>query len=308
MKRVGVFTSIPLNMSRMVGNIDYGPAIREACVQQWGLAGYPVSSLNPESELAQLAQNPIRAQILSNGTASERTSVGYMAQLALQQKVDVAIFTNADCLLLDIPKLRRVVECVKPESVCLLERLNIDQNTLRTTGQHCAGFDAFVIGAKALEFIDRGAHWKIGDTWWDYWLPVSILLGGGHLNSCVAPIFMHINHPLGWNFETWKRNGERFANETLNKDMSAVGRDFQDFFTQQKMRKLSRGMLLAIGDFTFNWLKKTAEPIDSALPGTIDELKNLIFLEIANAKSNAISEKSKLFPFQLVSTMKKLLH
>ena len=188
----------------------------------------------------------------------DRTGVSLMVQLAIRQKVDVAIFTNADCLVLDIPKLKRVVATVEPDSVCLLERLNIDQKTLRATGQHCAGFDAFIVGARALEFMNRASTWKIGDTWWDYWFPISILLAGGRLRACVSPLLLHINHPLGWDFEKWKQNGEQFFHGVLQNDTSLLGQEFQNFFHKNTDRNPNAERLSAIGDFTFHWLRKTA--------------------------------------------------
>jgi hypothetical protein len=303
MKRVGVFTSIPPIMKRTVGETDYGPAIREACIQQWILAGYPVFSLNSDSEIECLPSAPKGAKYLSNGTPNDRTSVGTMVKLAVKQKLDVAVFTNADCFLLDIQKMRRVVESIEPLSLCLLERMNIDQETLRSTGQHCAGFDTFVIGSQALELIDRDAPWKIGDTWWDYWFPVSILLSGGRLKTCLAPLLAHLNHPLRWNFESWKENGERFTRKIWASDLSLAGQEFQDFFNRQKMGDLTHERLSAIGDFTFDWLRRTAEPTDSALAGTIEELRERLLLQ--NAFFSPAASSIALGPESMPTTRRR---
>ena len=302
-------------MERLVSGVDFGPAIRDACVQQWLVAGYPLFSVNSEAELPQLRKLPVGAEFLSNGTAMDRTGVSLMVQLAIRQKVDVAIITNADCLVLDMPKLKRVVASVEPDSICLLERLNIDQKTLRTTGQHCAGFDAFIVGAKALEFMNQTSTWKIGDTWWDYWFPISILLAGGRLRTCVSPLLLHINHPLGWDFEKWKQNGERFTRDVWSKDFSAVGEDFREFFIQQRTGKLNNEKLSAIGDFTFDWLKKNARPIDSVPQGTIEDLKNRILSENAwfNSPANsrtihdANSKNAVLSTIHPLSLLKRLV-
>ena len=52
-------------MERLVSGVDFGPAIRDACVQQWLIAGYPfLFSVNSEAELPQLRNLPLGAEVL----------------------------------------------------------------------------------------------------------------------------------------------------------------------------------------------------------------------------------------------------
>jgi hypothetical protein len=263
-------------MTRVVGGVDYGVSLRNACVDQWKLTGYPVYSVNSASETASLRKQQVGIDILSNKSPEGMTKIASLIKIARKQKLDVAIIANADCYLFDISKLKSIVNQISSDSIFCLERLNINESTLRPSGKNCKGFDVFVIGSKALEYIDENANWKLGDTWWDYWFPITVLLGGGNLSALTAPILLHLDHPTRWDFESWKLNGAKFSREISRRDFSTLGIEFHNFFKHYVDAELSHKKLSALGAFTFAWLRKHADCTGLAESGTIEELKNRI--------------------------------
>jgi hypothetical protein len=297
---------LPAFMTRLIENVDYGISIRDACVKQWVSAGYAVFSLNPVSECNELKTQRIEATIVSTGQQYGLPVVGSMAKFALTQKVDVVIFVNSDCYAFDIPRLKRIVDAVQPDDICVMERLNIDQNSLRPTGIDCSGFDGFIVGSNALKRIDQEAEWKIGDTWWDYWFPLSLILKGCKLKGDPAPLLLHLNHQLNWNFEAWQKNGSTFVANLLSKDLSVLGLECKLFFEQFRGRHLTHADQSKIGYFTFDWICQNAKNFENVPPGSFEELKNRFVSmnarferKLKNSytkeKSNNPSDQAKLF-------------
>ena len=79
-------------------------------------------------------------------------------------------------------------------SIILLERLDIDPKTMRATGSHALGFDAFFFDTRFIENVDDAGDWTIGEPVWDYWFPLVMHIAGAYLKAPNAPIIVHLNH------------------------------------------------------------------------------------------------------------------
>lgn len=201
--KIPLFTSIPPRVRRPVNGRDYGDAWQAACIESWRRSGFRVISLNGAAELVDLRRSyPAGVDFIELPPGVERPRIVDFLDAAKDSGAATAGVVNADCLMIPRTGLaERLSEGLK--SVAIVERINLDRQTLRPTGQHCYGFDAFFFPTGALGALKQDESWRIGDTWWDYWLPLAFHLGGVEPRTLPAPMLVHLDHELAWNKEGW---------------------------------------------------------------------------------------------------------
>jgi hypothetical protein len=212
-KRVGVFLSIPAKFERWVGNVDYGPAIRQEAIDRWNRLGFDVYSINSVEESEEL-EPYLKEVTLIRVVDERRVKISAIAAAIQSTKVDVAIIANADCIVTEFDMIESAIDHLGDNQLCLVERTNIDPVTLRTTGLPCEGFDAFIVSSKVLACIPEGSPWRIGDTWWDYWFPFHCKKNGVRISNLGSPALLHLNHEMAWDWENWLKNAKLFFSET----------------------------------------------------------------------------------------------
>jgi len=121
---------------------------------------------------------------------------------------EVAGIINADCLLIpQIGLIKRLVE--ELDSLVIAERIGLSQTTLHPTGHVCQGFDAFFFATKALAGLEIDDRWRIGDSWWDYWLPLAFQVAGLKPKTLPAPMLIHLDHHQAWDRHVWESSFPR---------------------------------------------------------------------------------------------------
>jgi hypothetical protein len=172
-----LFTSIPPSLKRMVQGTDFGPAWQAACVRSWKDAGFRIVSLNTADEVSRMHLFLAGVEFFEIPEDRTRPLIAASFAVSTASGAKIVGIINADCLLIDQIGLgTRLAE--RLDGIAIVQRFNIDQNTLRPTGQTCFGFDAFFFTTAALSAIEPDAMWRIGDNWWDYWLPMAFYFGG----------------------------------------------------------------------------------------------------------------------------------
>ena len=198
-----MFTSIPPRARRLVGDRDFGPAWQAACVESWRRAGFGVVSLNSAQEIESLrgtAPAGVAFVRLPDGATVPRI-VDFL-DAARESGAPVAGIVNADCMMIPQTGLaERLADGLG--DVVIVERINVDRETLRPTGRHCYGFDGFFFPTQAVGAAARDESWRIGDTWWDYWLPIAFRLGGVGTRTLPAPALIHLDHDVAWDKQGW---------------------------------------------------------------------------------------------------------
>lgn len=201
-----IATSVPPQISRRIRGVEFGPAWQTACLNSWKAEGFHVVSLNAKEEVAALEQFAPVLDIVELPAGRQRPRIRDFLDVITNTHYEVAGIANADCFL--IPgtrlgeRLRRNLD-----GLVMAERLNISQLTMSPTGQHCFGFDAFFCNPEDLAGADFDDKWLIGDTWWDYWFPLSLHLAGVRLKTLPAPLIAHLDHEQGWDAKAWEKNG-----------------------------------------------------------------------------------------------------
>jgi len=201
-----IATSVPPQISRRIRGVEFGPAWQRACLNSWKAEGFHVVSLNAKAEVAALESFAPMLEIVELPGGRQRPRIRDFLEVIANSHCGVAGIANADCFLIPGTRLGERL-CRNLDGLVMAERLNISQWTMSPTGRHCFGFDAFFCNPKMLASADFDDKWLIGDTWWDYWFPLSLHLAGVRLKTLPAPLIAHLDHEQGWDTQAWEDNG-----------------------------------------------------------------------------------------------------
>src|SRR5579862_5429125 len=170
---IALYTSIPPQLRRAMGKVEYGDAYQKECVDSWISGGFRVVSVNREAEIPFLASKFPQVEFVDSGTDDVRTRIQIFLQKVAASGDGISGIINADCYLLDAGSIADRLRFAAQGSVVLLRRINIDGATMRPTGRKCPGFDGFLFDTSFLGQIEDLGNWAIGTPWWDYWFPIA---------------------------------------------------------------------------------------------------------------------------------------
>ena len=284
--KITVYTSIPLSISRTVRGEEVGTSYQDACINSWKEAGFKVVSLNCESEINQLKKRNIDIELISNGTDSERSSIESFLSLIAGSGERVAAIINADCLLMHYGNFIKTMGRTAQDSIVLLERLNLNPAILRPTGLHCYGFDGFFFDSRFVRHLGGVEPWFIGEPFWDYWFPLSLINAGARLKMPDAPGLIHVNHEMCWRWSAWSEKLAALHSSLLSMDNLELVFP-RDFVTTIKGKQTK----FEFQNFLFSWLRSTAERVKLYPVGTEGELLYRFLAGLAESKEQELQDE-----------------
>src|ERR1035437_403254 len=213
-KRMTVYTSIPPSIMRIVQGKEISTAYQNACINSWREAGLRVVSVNCESEIRQLKERGIPVEYVSNGSQRNQSKIAKFLSLIAGSGEPVAGIINADCLLIHYYDFVGAISRAAQNSIVLFERLNLNPSTMRPTGEHCYGFDAFFFDTRFIGDFKSSGSWLIGQPYWDYWFPLMLINAGAKLKIS-APGLVHVNHDVSWKWADWGTNATELRTSLL---------------------------------------------------------------------------------------------
>jgi len=252
-----LFTSIPPRLS--------GEALahQREVIASWRAAGFEPISVNGPSEISQLKVLGLDIEVepaCEDGNPFEAD----IAAAIKRRGCERAGIVNADCELIRYPGLALKLAASLGNGVLYAERVYVGEGHLPTVGE-CCGFDAFFFDVGVLSAInDR--HFRLGETWWDYWLPLQLAANGAMLGNIGAPLILHRRHQARWSEEQWTRNGRHMraavkewsAQNTLRPFLSSL--DFVHHSEASDVHQLS-----TMGAACFQWLRARKLPHEVSL-------------------------------------------
>jgi hypothetical protein len=200
MNRITLYTSIPPRLIRQSQQEDYGESYQNECINSWREAGFRVVSINPGCEIEALVGKEYDVEFLSNGSSQNRTTLGAFLSTIAASREDVAGIINADCYLMSPGVAIDNLLKAATGAIILLERLNIDPNTMRACSSSIVGFDGFFFDTRFVARINDGDNWTIGNPIWDYWFPLAMHIGGAIVKAPSSPIIFHLTHEPVWSY------------------------------------------------------------------------------------------------------------
>lgn len=198
--QIPLFTSIPPKWSRSSNGRNFGPAWLQLCISSWKASGFRPISLNSAAEIEGLGALPIEFQPVPRA----RPLITDFLDAAKRSGSRIAGIVNADCMTIPMLNLATALEDLLDNGVVIVERLNLSQEDLRPTGQHCYGFDAFFFTVDSLEKIRWSEDWKIGSVWWDYCFPFAFSAASQKIRTLSSPGLIHLDHEKRWSQDEWR--------------------------------------------------------------------------------------------------------
>jgi hypothetical protein len=225
---------------------DIGATWQTACIDSWKEHGFKVVSLNSKNEIDIFSRFTSSVEFFELPSNHSRPKIDDFSAAIKQSGCKAAGIINADCLIIPGTDIHTHLND-HLDGIVMAERLNISPLTMRPTGKHCWGFDAFFFSVEALHAINQDPFWGIGQNWWDYWLPLAFHFAGYTPRILPMPYLAHLDHEIAWKWEQWEINGHKFVEFLREKDSR--------LFIEFTAGGLQTPDLHRLGDEIFNWLR-----------------------------------------------------
>jgi hypothetical protein len=256
-ERVKLYTSLPPEVTRTIAGVEVGAAYLAECVRSWRRAGFDVVSVNGAREIDHVRRHGYEAEYLQ--ISRERPAIDDFLAAIRSSQTTVAGIINADVFLSIDPELLCIA--VATDGMTLIERINIDPDSICPTGRSCFGFDAFVFATAPLLGIYHGEEFLFGHPWWDYWFPFAYAAAGGRLRSVKAPALFHLQHQLKWKQEHFIANGRKTV-RCLLRLKGVLPEDIRaELGNLSRPEDMSESEITKFGSWCFAKLRAMAEPI-----------------------------------------------
>jgi FkbM family methyltransferase len=242
-----LFTSIPPGLS--------GEALarQREVIASWRAAGFEPISVNGPSEIGPLKVLGLDIEV-EPASEDGKPLIADIAAAIKRKGCERAGIVNADCEVISYPTLAVKLAAALNNSVLYAERVDVGEGRLPTVGE-CHGFDAFFFDVRVLGVIND-EHFRLGETWWDYWFPLQLAVNGAMLGNIGTPLILHRRHQARWSPEHWVRHARHMCaslkewsgQNTLRPLLSLL--DFIHHFEEPDVHQLS-----TMGAACFEWLR-----------------------------------------------------
>ena len=272
---VKLYTSHPAVLRRQALSNEVGNQYLAACIDSWSNAGFEIISVNDPDEIASLEALDLGIQYVP-GRSGRPTIADFLA-LIRESGDPISGIVNADCMFLGTDATAARICETAAHDLVMLERLNISPVDLRPTGLSCSGFDAFLFPASRLGHVKMQESLRIGDSWWDYWLPFAFSRSGIGLVQSKAPLLSHLDHPVAWKKAQYLTAGRAFCAEF--RDAPSFGLD------EMPVQDISEFMVGAVAGLAFDLLRTNARKIDFLTSDRAEETRGAFLSGLAFARS-----------------------
>jgi hypothetical protein len=244
-------------------------------LDSWRQNGFTPISVNPMSEAAQVSALGlgIGIEVVSS---DGKPLIADILNVAQRLSLPWAGIVNADCSMLCAPDLAARMRAGIEGKMVHLQRIEtVDGRMLLR--EHCYGFDGFFFDTNVTRSVSDD-FFRIGECWWDYWLPVKIAANGGKIAILGQPLLLHETHENRWSIEAWRANGEVFWRELRRlSDRVELPQNLRKYLTEHpKMGDHAQEISVAV----YKWLRGIKQcDVPSILPEGFDELLPLLQIE-----------------------------
>lgn len=185
-------------------------------VLSWIANGIKVYSLNSEEEISRLKKEYKGVEFIPVDFTGENlygkpyVLLNSVLGFANSQEDEDIIIINSD---IELSSCRGVLEYEFKErcnnSVGVIQRLDYDEK-IEEGQTYIYGFDVFLIKKKFLSMLPPSVY-ALGQTWWDYWLPYTIVKKGGNIHRVAGVQALHKRHKQRWDDAHWRKLTRYFA-------------------------------------------------------------------------------------------------
>jgi len=250
MKNFVLFTSIPPKLSRKANGSEVGREYQRKCVDSWRNAGFSIVSVNPPTEVDAIRGMDLPLEVLS--CSDSRPPLREVLRAASITAADLCAIVNADCLFIGYENAAKKISSKSGDTLFIAERVDIEFDARSPLAGNCGGFDAFFFRPGIVEDVEE-TKFRIGDPWWDYWLPCELACKGYSIDRLATPLLMHLSHLTRWSRKDWHDCGEYFREQLVRQICSPdCSSDFKQRFANLNVADID---LPTLGPFVHEWLR-----------------------------------------------------
>lgn len=276
-----LFTSIP---PRLSGD---KLAYQRDCIASWRSAGFKVASVNGSSEQQDVDALDLGVEILP-GTGAGKPAVIDLLAAIRTKGCRYAGIINSDCAIIRFADLACKLRTALDRTLLCAERVDVDTNSVLQP-EACSGLDAFFFDTSIMP-ANFSPTFRIGEPWWDYWLPLTVARQGARVASLDIPLLTHKLHEPSWHREDWERIGRHFWSLLrASRAPNSLDTELEESWANTT---LTTAQLDALAVTCFQWLK-TREPVEgmTLLPSDMADVEWLLrslktALKMASAATN----------------------
>jgi hypothetical protein len=222
--RVVVATSFPPQLVRT----NAGRRMEEydrLCVQSWIACGFKIISLNAPDEIPALASRYPEVAFIPterNASAVFGRKTPFIADLLsalAHESGDALGIINSDILFEPAAAWRDIEEFVAERCVVTGQRCDTKSLAGGALHRYFPGFDYFFFDRAAANALASDPNpFSMGLPWWDYWLPVALVLRGYEIRCVARPAILHLAHEsqTETRSSTWRRLAIAFSHSVLS--------------------------------------------------------------------------------------------
>jgi hypothetical protein len=237
-----LFTSIPPSLDRKsVERISIGSIYQRRCIDSWRRSGFEVYSVHFAEELGKITRHDGVTYLAAERTVDdgpEEYKPSFRAILKAIDEVgaDLSGVINSDIFLVNPPGWVERVEEEVEGSAILFTRYETNDIDMTIVGWAPWGFDLVFFDRALIEGLQY-CGMRIGETWWDYWLPLSLYFSGAHLKHVEDCVALHLDHPI-----------------VSNKNVQTYGLLFFDHISAEAEAAKQRGETTRLTEF-WDWME-----------------------------------------------------
>jgi hypothetical protein len=182
-----------------------------AAITSWKHHGFHVTSINAQSEIIDVGKQFPNVSVVTAERTGEKVAgkplpfVVDLLRIASAQHpgADVVGFMNSDIILRPQANLASILADSGTSSAILLPRVDIPDlkstATFSPTGRetYSIGYDGIFLPPRMIASIPDSLF-CIGMPFWDYWLPLMLILQGHDVKAIASPVALHVQHATRW--------------------------------------------------------------------------------------------------------------
>jgi glycosyltransferase involved in cell wall biosynthesis/ADP-heptose:LPS heptosyltransferase/tetratricopeptide (TPR) repeat protein/ubiquinone/menaquinone biosynthesis C-methylase UbiE len=177
-------------------------------IESWIKLGFDVVSLNCKDEIETLKGVFPNVRFIQ----TKRDARGIIGRpfvylddiLEYLKQTDSEIYgiVNSDIYLSGDENVVSFIRSQAKNSLVYGARTEIDSLANLNGPVYERGFDFFFFDKSLISHFPK-SDFCIGATWWDYWMPIILILAGCPVKKLVSPFAYHVTHPYKWDEKQW---------------------------------------------------------------------------------------------------------
>lgn len=199
--------------------------MQKHAVDSWVALGMKVVSMNNKSEIELIKEDYPNVEFVATHRTMEKlykrplVNINALIDYAKDQDEDQFMIINSDIIIKDVHGMLPSIKGKMDTGVTMVKRRDFEHD-INQSRVFESGIDIFFIHKKFLNIFAQGVY-CIGECWWDYWIPYTIIENGIPLHKLNEAFAFHKMHNIQYDMYKWGWISEYFKWEKNIKGKNA---------------------------------------------------------------------------------------